>query len=147
LDEKILKYCKENKLAKEKEFWQENYKRCYWILKGIYRFETWNLKSYVWNNIFNFRSPTIKKEWKEKFWVIEIRWWFLVFVNKTSSIRFAVNHFYKYNYRKSVKQIISWWSYYNLKWQFVSFKWFTHTGTQEEHNNYIAFIKKHLLTN
>lgn len=139
LDEKIEKFCFDNKIAKktEQDFKQNNWTRCTNILQGIYRFETWNLKSYTWNNIFNFRSPTCKKDWIEKY-NCEIKNWFLTFPNKTTSILFAIDRYYKYDYRKTVEQIIAGGCYYNLKWVYVCFDWFT--LTKEHHRNYIDFI-------
>lgn len=141
LDEKIDKFC----LAHEKANWQAftwvlNSTRCRNILKPIYRFETGQLKSYVWNNIFNFRSPTIKKIWTEKYGVTEIRWWFLVFPDRTKSIEFAVDRFYLYDYRKTIEQIIAWWCMYNLKWKYVCFKGYTLTSSHWE--SYINYITK-----
>jgi len=138
LDKKINKFCD----LYWKWYTKAEIKKCKWSAKAVYRFETWNLKSYVWQNIFNFRSPTIKKERSEKYGVIDIRWWFLVFKDKTNSIKFYVQRFYKYDRRKTVTQIVSWWCYYNLKKRYVCFKWYTHTWSQEEHNNYIHFINK-----
>lgn len=140
LDKKINKFCD----LYWKWYTPKQIKRCKWSAKAIYVFETWNLRSYVWQNIFNFRSPTIKKERSEKYWVISIRWWFLVFKDKTSSIKFYVQRYYKYDFRKTTKQIVSWWSYYNLKWKYVIFLWYTHTWSQKEHINYINFINKYI---
>lgn len=140
LDEKIDKFCNSHELATQEYFtWTTNGERCANILKPIYIFETWNLKSYVWNNIFNFRSPSIKKIWTEKYGVEEIRWWFLVFPDKTKSIQFAVDRFYLYDYRKTIDQIISGWCYHNKHWKYVCFKGYT--LTEQHHESYINFIK------
>lgn len=143
LDEKIERFCYRNELAKDYEFWEfwkNNWYRCTRILQSIYRFETWNLRSYVWNNIFNFRSPTCKKEWIEKYWCW-IKNWFLTFPTKTDWIKFAVDRYYRVDYRKTIGQIISWGCYYNLNWVYVCFNWFTFTSSHWE--NYIDYVKKY----
>lgn len=140
LDKKIDKFCLAHEKADVVIFtWSTSWQRCANILKPIYRYETWHLKSYVWNNIFNFRSPKIKKIWTEKYGVKEIRWWFLVFPDRTKSIEFAVDRFYLYDYRKTIKQIIAWWCYYNTHWKYVCFNWYTLTSSHWE--NYINYIK------
>lgn len=140
LDKKINKFCD----LYWKWYTQKQIKRCKGSAKAIYVFETWNLRSYVWHNIFNFRSPIIKKERSEKYWVIDIRWWFLVFRDKTNAIKFYCQRYYKYDFRKNTKQIVSGWCYYNLKKKYVCFKGYTHSGTQQEHNNYIGVINKYI---
>lgn len=126
LDQKIEKFCKLHQEANNKNFWVENYKRCISIWQAQIRFETINCKSYVWNNCFNFRSPWIKKEWQEKFWVNNIRWWFLVFPDKTNSIKFWVNRYYIYDQKKTIRQIVE-----------------DFTFTKEHRNNYTLFVKEY----
>lgn len=81
-------------------------KKCMWVLKAQMRFETWYLKKVRNNNLFNFRSPWIKKIWRENFWVIWINNWYLVFSDKTKSIEFAVNRFYLYDVNDSIEKIV-----------------------------------------
>lgn len=142
LDIKIEKFCKLHELSSEIYFEEDMWTRCSLILQAIYRFETWNLKSYVWNNIFNFRSPWIKKAWKDNYWVNEIRWWFLVFPDKTNSIKFAVDRFYRIDRYKTISQVIWWWCYVSpVDNKKKCFSWYTFT--EWHHNNYISFVKEY----
>lgn len=146
LDSKIKRFCWEHELSDELYFEEDMNTRCTLILQGIYRFETWNLKSYVWNNIFNFRSPAIKKQWKEKYWVNEIRWWFLVFPDKTNSIKFAVDRFYRVDRYKTIKMIVWWWCYISpVDSKKKCFPWYTFT--EEHKNNYISYLKNYYKNN
>lgn len=144
MDEKIKKFCYEKKWNDYYNFWKENWNnwfRCTSILQSIYRFETWNLKSYTWNNIFNFKAPNCRKEWVEKYWCV-IKNWFLTFPDKTKSIEFAVDRYYKYDVYKTINQIIAWWYYCSpVTWWCWEINWFTHT--KEDHKNYVYFVKKY----
>lgn len=146
LDTKIERFCNEHDKSDEVYFEHNMWYRCTLILQATYRFETWNLKSYVWNNIFNFRSPAIKKIWTENYWVKNIRWWFLVFPDKTNWIKFAVDRYYKFDRYKTIKQIIGWWYYCSpiTKWC-GNIQWFTYT--EWDKYNYISYVKKYFKDN
>lgn len=146
LDSKIKRFCNEHKLSKEVYFEDSMWDRCRLMLQGIYRFETWNLRSYVWNNIFNFRSPAIKKEWREKYWVSKIKNWFLVFPDRTNSIKFAVDRFYRIDRYKTIRMIIAWWCYISpVDSKKKCFPWYTFT--EEHKDNYISYLKNYYKNN
>lgn len=130
-DKKVNKYCE----FYGKWFKQSEIKRCKGAGKAQMRFENWK----VWNNLYNFKSINVKTEWK-KYWVIWIKKNFLLFKDKSSSIAFFAQRFYKFDYRKTTKQLVSGWCYYNLKKKYVCFDWFTLSWTKQEHSNYIGFI-------
>lgn len=141
-DELIEKECLLHTWSWELFFEDTSWYRCIKILQWIYRFETDFLRAYNNKNIFNFRSPKLKKQWKKEFWAIWVNNWFIVFDNEYNSIRFAVDRFYKYDKYKTITQIISWWCYIspvdNIK---KCFWWFT--LTKEHWTNYIFFMKKY----
>lgn len=144
LDEKIKRFCYEHKGSKYEnfwEFWKSNWFRCTAILQAIYRFETWHLKSYQWNNIFNFKAPTCRKEWIDKYWC-EVKNWFLRFPDKTKGIEFAIDRYYKYDVYKTIWQIIGGWYYCSpVSWWCWNINWYTHT--KEDQPYYIDFVKKY----
>lgn len=100
-DEKIERFCKSHELSNI-----ETSKKCMWVLKAQMRFETWYLEKVSNNNLFNFRSPAIKKIWTEKYWVIELNNLYLVFSDKTKSIEFAVNRFFIFDVNDDIKKIV-----------------------------------------
>jgi len=143
-DEKIKKFCLQHNNSKELLFGKQdgsNWKRCYLILQAQMRFETWNLKKVNNYNLFNFRAPTCKKQWIKDYWCSPTRSRFLKFADNTNSIKFAVDRYYKYDYRKTIAQIVWWGCYYNLQSKYVCFEWFTHT--KEHQNNYTKYIKNY----
>ena len=85
----------------------ENYinkNRCSCILQAQYRFETWHLKFLRNNNLFNFKSNKIKKEWKNISWISEN--WYLIFENTFNSVDFAVNRYYNFDYNRNTREIV-----------------------------------------
>jgi len=146
LDNKIKKFCWLHKLADELYFEEDMKTRCTLILQAIYRFETWNLKSYTWNNIFNFRSPWLKSNREEKYKITWIKWWFLIFEDKTNCIKFAVDRFYKYDRYKTISQVISWWCYISpVDNKKKCFQWYTFTEWHQK--NYTFFVKEYYKNN
>jgi hypothetical protein len=135
-DQKIEKFCK--------IYWEWHSEklqnRCAKIGKAQMRFETWWIcKNKDYNlNCFNFRN--FKKKYHEEFW---FEWldksWFAIFKDKTHSIKYFAFHFFKYQYRKSIKEIVVWGCYKNLQGKDVCFRGFT-DATDKEAQNYINFI-------
>jgi hypothetical protein len=128
-DEKVNKFCD----YYGKWFKKEEVSKCKLLWQSQMRFENGK----VWNNLYNFKSIKIKEEWK-KVWVIGIKKNFLLFKDKSSSIKFFVDRYYKIDYRKTIRQVIAWWCYYNLKKKYVCFDGFT--LTKEDQENYINYI-------
>ena len=121
LDQKIEKFCKSHHLANELNYWIESYKRCILIWQAQFRYEAYSCNKIVWNNCFNFKSKGIKKSWYTDFWVYWIKKWYLLFPDKTNSIKFWVNRYYLYDKKKTIRQIVEdftatkeHWSWYSL---------------------------------
>lgn len=144
LDEKIEKFCNSHELSKEVYFKENMGKRCTLIWQAQIRFESKSCEKVIWNNCYWFRAWFVKEEWK-KLWVTWINKWFLTFKDKTSSIIFYVDHFYKWQRYKTISQIVWWWKYCSPKTGWCgNIDWFTHTISHIP--NYIAFVKKYFNT-
>ena len=130
LDQKIEKFCKIHPLANELNFWIENYKRCILIWQAQFRFEAYSCTKIVWNNCFNFQSIWIKKSWNNDFWVYWIKKRFLLFKDKTNSIKFYVNRYYLYDTKKTIRQVVE-----------------DFTMTKSHRDWYIKFIKNYYSKN
>ena len=127
-DDIIEKECHKHSMASMKVHWPygTNAERCTSIWKSQYRFEnTWPSYRAV-NNIF----------WLRRHWIVP-------FNSVEDCIKFWVNRYYKYDYRKTTKQITSWGCYYNLSGKWVCFKWYTHT--KSEQYAYWQFVRKRLI--
>ena len=148
LDKKIERFCFNHYMSNDiYEWFNESFKiRCTLIWQAQIRFESKQCNKVIGNNCFWFRSPTIKQEWKDKYWVIWIKNGFLVFKDKTNSIKFWVDRFYKIERYKTVYQIINWWSYISpIDWEVKTFEWFT--MTIEHRPSYTKFIKNYYSKN
>lgn len=136
LDKKIEKFCK--------QYWEEKsltwyINKCIKHWQAMMRYETWWIcKDKNNKNCFNFKSISkANQKWFNIKWLDKS--WFTIFWDKTNSIKYFAYRFYKYDYRKTTRQIISWWCMKNLQGKKVCFSWFTHTA--EHWENYISFIE------
>jgi hypothetical protein len=142
LDEKIERFCMEHPKANERFFNETHWERCILLAKWQARFETWMGTLWVWpthNNIYGFRSPSIRKEWSDNFWVIWIYGGFLVFKDQTNSIKFYVNRFYTFDKYKTIRQITHWGRYVSpVTWRVFYLQGFTHTlEHQDSYHDYL----------
>lgn len=156
LDSKIVRFCKAHKWAEETTYWAGwdrmlMWERCALILQAQYRFETKSCmddagSTSKYNNCFGFRWG-IKKEWKEKYWASLNQNKDLVFPDKTNSIKFGVDRFYKVDRYKPISVIIRWGCYYSPAQQrTVCGRAFAQTS-EVRYYNYIWFTKKYFREN
>jgi len=137
---KVKSECMKHPLASEKYFDDKMWTRCTLIVQAISLFETNHHKKYQNNNLFNFRTRGLKKEWKD-IWAIEVNNGWIVFDNTDSSIEFAVDRFYKIDRYKSIKQVISGGCYISpVDKKKKCFNGFT--MNKEHYKNYIKFVEK-----
>ena len=131
LDEKIERFCMEHKEANESYFKETHWERCTKIWQAQYRFETRSCT--IWSaNINNC------------FWLKRTK--FLEFENKTESIKFWVNRYYKYEKYKTISQIIKGWYYESpITWQTYYLQGYTLTTSHQ--NNYYNFVKNYFHNN
>ncbi len=145
INQTIETKCFEHSWADELYFDDNMWVRCSLILQWITQFETDYLRAYRYNNIFNFKAPSVKKEWEE-IWVTWTKNWFLVFDNVESSIEFAVNRFYRFERYKTIKQIVAGGCYTSpVDWKYKCFDWYT--INIKDRPNYIKFLKKYYKNN
>ena len=148
LDKKIEKFCYNHKLANDTyEKFDKSFKiRCTLIWQAQLRFESQKCKKVIWNNCFWFRSEVVKEEWEKNYWVTWIKNWFLTFKDKTNSIKFWVDRFYKIERFKTIYQIINWWSYISpIDWELKTFNWYT--MTIEHRPNYTKYVSDYYKKN
>lgn len=131
LDNKIEKFCNLHKEADDLVYWYKSSTRCTLIWQAQIRFETkqctlWSANK---NNCF-----WLKREE------------FLSFNDKTKSIEFWVNRYYKYDKYKTIHQIIYWWCYISPKdKQYKCFNGYTYT--KEHQKTYYKFVKEYYKIN
>lgn len=120
-------------------FTEKQINRCIKLAKAQTNFETWWIcKNKKNNNCYNFRL--MNKKYHKEFWVLWVdKSRFVIFKDKTQSIKYFAFHYFKYQYRKTIEQIVSGGCYNNLQWEKVCFGWFT-VANKQESDNYIAFI-------
>lgn len=150
IDSYIEKLCMKNELADEiyfKDYWTHG-ERCTLILQWQIRFET-ELCS-IWNglkwNCFGWRWWK-RTDWENEYGMYYDWTWSYRFNNKYDSIRFAVDHYYKWQLYKNIEQIIKggWYCSPKTGWCFI-LEGFART-TEERYNNYIFAVKKHFFNN
>lgn len=148
LDQKIAKFCYKHELA-DKLYWvQTHWLRCTLILQGQIRHETLNCTIWNWlkNNCFWFRGNK-RTDWEKEYWMYYDWTWSYRFNDKTWSIRFAVDRYYKYDRYKTITQIIKWgWYCSPVTWWCGKINWFART-TEEKYNNYIYNVRQYFKTN
>ena len=110
------------------EQWGTNWERCTLIWQAQYRFENVSKPYLDVNNIFWFR----------RHWIVE-------FNSVEDGVIFYANRYFKYEYRKTISQIVAWWCYYNLSNNWVCFSWYTLTKAHQY--SYSWFIKRYFILN
>ena len=117
-------YCQTHERADEYQFgfqYGTNGERCSAIGRAQYRFENVSNPYLVRHNIF----------WLRRNWIIQ-------FNTTEDGIKFWVDRYYKYEYRKTIHQIIFGWCYHNLQWRWVCFSGYSHTKShQASYYNYV----------
>ncbi len=124
-DMNIEYFCQTHKLANDYQFGEQywtNGERCAAIWKAQYRFENVSRPYLIRNNIFWLRRNGIMR-----------------FDSVEDSIKFWVDRYFRYEYRKTIQQIIMWWCYYNLSNKWVCFNWYTLTKNHQY--NYYNYVK------
>ena len=128
LQDKLYRFCMDHDRANEYEhweFWLSNWERCFLIGSAQAEYETKWWEIWRWktrNNLFGF-------------------WWdvnTITFKDKTESLKFYVYHYYKFQYRKTISQIILGWCMYNLKNEYVCFNWFA-LPRNEDYYNFVKY--------
>ena len=139
LDNKIEKFCNEHKLAKESTFDYKgtkmtNGERCTLIGQAQIRMETQSCTkgmALTLNNCF----------WLKTLWTNEFR----KFSDNTKSIEYWTMRYYKYDYTKTIHEIVYW--YWMLdKWGDWTYKWmYGYSWTDKEH--YYQYVRKYFNDN
>ena len=128
IDLMIEKHCNNHKQADLYQFgspYGTNWQRCTAIWQWVVRFENVWHWHFTANNLFWFRTTHM-----------------LRFNTIEDWIKFWATRYYKYEYRKTIDQIIKWGCYYNLNNKRVCFKWYAHT-TRAVLNRYSHSVKEH----